>query len=389
MRSPSGPGESRLRVLYVIDSLTRGGAETSLAAMAPGLVGRGVDVDVVALKSRPGIQDAVQSTGATVTELTGSRRNWWRQIQTIVRERQPDLVHTTLFEADLAGRIGARLAGTPVVSTLANDAYGPAHFAEFPNNRAKLLAAQLADAATARLATQLHAISFHVADIMAPRLRYPRDRIHVIPRGRDPETLGRRAPERRDRTRDKLGIAPGVPMVLALARQERQKGLDVLIDAFPRVLLEVPAARFMVAGQPGNATNALERQLARTEHADAFTFLGARGDVADLLCAADLFVLPSRREGLGGALLEAMALECPVVVSDIPPLREVVDDESALFVPADDASALAAAVVSGLIDPERSRERAQSAYERFLAGFTINGIVGRTIEFYRGAIDDH
>lgn len=389
MRSPSGPEESGLRVLYVIDSLTRGGAETSLAALAPGLVGRGVDLHVVALKSRPGIQDAVERTGASVTELSGSRRTWWRQIQTIVRQRRPDLVHTTLFEADLAGRIGARLAGTPVVSTLANDAYGPAHFAEFPNNRIKLLAAQYADAATARLATQLHAISFHVADIMAPRLWYPRDRIHVIPRGRDPETLGRRVPERRDRTRAELGIAPDVPLVLALARQERQKGLDVLIDAFPRVVRAVPAVRCMVAGQPGNATNALERQLAGTDHADAFTFLGARSDVADLLCAADLFVLPSRREGLGGALLEAMALECPVVVSDIPPLREVVDGESALFVPADDASALAAAMVVALNDPERSRERAASAYERFLAGFTINGIVGRTIEFYRGAIAEH
>lgn len=386
MRSPSAPAEPHLRVLYVIDSLTRGGAETSLAAMAPGLVGRGVVLDVVALKSRPGIQDAVARTGATVTELSGSRRTWWRQIQTLVRQRRPDLVHTTLFEADLAGRIGARLAGTPVVSTLANDAYGPAHFAEFPHNRVKLLAAQYADAATARLATQLHAISFHVADIMAPRLRYPRDRIHVIPRGRDPEALGRRAPERRDRTREQLGIAPDVPLVLALARQERQKGLDVLIDAFMRVVREVPAARCMVAGQPGNATDALERQLADAEHADAFTFLGARGDVADLLCAADLFVLPSRREGLGGALLEAMALECPVVVSDIPPLREVVDDESALFVPADDASALAAALLVALTDPERSRERAAFAYERFLAGFTINGIVGRTLDFYRDAI---
>src|SRR4051794_5792356 len=383
MRSPSGPGEPRLRVLYVIDSLTRGGAETSLAAMAPGLVGRGVDLQVVALKSRPGIQDAVASTGASVTELPGGRRPWWRQIQVLVRQRRPDLVHTTLFEADLAGRIGARLAGTPVVSTLANDAYGPAHRAEFSDHHRKLLAAQIADATTARLATQLHAISFHVADIMAPRLRYPRDRIHVIPRGRDPEALGRRAPERRDRTRANLGIAPGVPLVLALARQERQKGLDVLIDAFPRVLREVPQARFMVAGQPGNATQALERQLADTEHADAFTFLGARGDVADLLCAADLFVLPSRREGLGGALLEAMALECPVVVSDIPPLREVVDDESALFLPPEDPSALAVAVVTALRDPGGSRARAQAAYERFLAGFTINGIVGRTIDFYR------
>ncbi len=116
-----------LHVVYVIDSLVPGGAESSLAAMAPGLVSRGVSLDVVALTSRPGLQDALRDAGATVTELDGSRRTWWRQVRALVRDRRPSLVHTTLFEADLAGRLGARLAGTPVVSTLANEGYGPAH----------------------------------------------------------------------------------------------------------------------------------------------------------------------------------------------------------------------------------------------------------------------
>ena len=371
--------------MYVIDSLTQGGAETSLAAMAPGLVGRGVALDVVALTSRPGYQDALERAGATVIELSGSRLTWWRQIRTLARERRPDLVHTTLFEADLAGRVGARLARTPVVSTLANDAYGAAHRAEFPHRRAKLLAAQASDAVTARLTTRLHAVSGHVADTMAHRLRYPRDRIHVIPRGRDPEALGWRAPERRDRARGQLGIAPGTPLVIALARQERQKGLDVLIDAVPHVLDDIPSARFVVAGKQGNATASLERQMAAIDRGDALTFLGVRDDVADLLCAADLFVLPSRREGLGGALLEAMALECPAVVSDIPPVREVVDDSSAVFVPPNDPVALGTALVHALSDPAGAQTMAVAAHRRFLDEYTIGSVVDRMLAFYNEA----
>ncbi|MFM8305446.1 MAG: glycosyltransferase [Actinomycetota bacterium] len=386
MTSPCGHGEPGLRVLHVIDSLARGGAETSLAAMAPHLLERGVALDIVALRDRPGLEDRVRSSGASLTVLTGTRRTWWHQVRTIVRQRRPDLVHTTLFEADLAGRIGARLAGAPVVSTLANDAYGPAHRAELAGRNLKLFGAQLADAATARLTTQLHAISFHVAEVMSARLRYPRERIRVIPRGRDPRVLGRRDPERRARARAALGVPPEAPVVLTLARQERQKGLDVLIDALPHVVDQVPNARFFVAGQPGNATAALERQLTGTARTDAFTLLGARDDVAELLNAADLFVLPSRREGLGGALLEAMALECPVVVSDVPPLREVVDDRSAILVPADDALCLAAAVVTALGDPAASGARARVAHARFVADFTLDAVVDRMIEFYRGAL---
>lgn len=386
MGSPRSRPESGLRVLYVIDGLTRGGAETSLAARAPKLRERGVVLDVVTLNDRPGIQEAVRRSGASLTVLRGARRTWWRQVQTLVRQRQPDLVHTTLFEADLAGRIGARLARTPVVSTLASDAYGPAHRAELPGRRLKLLGAQIADAGTARLTTRLHAVSTHVADVMALRLRYPRERIDVIASGRDPATLGRRTPERRDRTRAALGVAPTTPLVVVLARHERPKALDVLLAALPGILRDVPTARIMVAGQPGNATPALEAQLARTAHAGAFTFLGARDDAADLLCAADLFVMPSRREGFGGAALEAMALECPAVLSDIAPFRELLDDTSARFVPVDDAPALAAAVVSALRDPEGSRRRADAAYTRFVDRLTIDAIADQMVDFYRRSI---
>lgn len=378
-----------LHVLYVIDSLRRGGAESSLAAMAPGLVQAGTRLDVVTLRSRPGLQEQVRDAGATVTELEGSRNTWWYGVANLARERRPDLVHTTLFEADLAGRIGGRLAGVPVVSTLANDAYGPDHRAEYPDRRVRLLGAQLADATTARLTTRLHAVSWQIADTMSRRLLHPRKRIHVIPRGRDPRRLGRRSPERRAAARAGLGIAPDAPLVLAVARQERQKSLSSLIDALPLLVDAFPDARVVVAGAPGNDTEVLEARHRQSPHARALTFLGGREDVPELLSAADVFVLPSRREGLPGSMLEAMALECPTVVSDIPQTREVADESMAVFSPPGDGAALGRAIVATLADPAAARTRARLAYARFDEHFTIDGVVRRMVDFYRGAVATH
>ncbi len=187
-------------------------------------------------------------------------------------------------------------------------------------------------------------------------------------------------------TREQLGIPPDASLVIAVARQEHQKGLDVLIESLPRVLKDIPAARVVIAGRPGNATASLLEQLSRIDGAEAVEFIGARSDVSDLLCASDVFVLPSRREGLPGALLEAMALECPVVVSDLPQIREVVDDASAVLVPPEDPNALGAAVVRALSSPASTGPSALAARRRFLEHFTIDGIADQMISFYRRAL---
>jgi glycosyltransferase involved in cell wall biosynthesis len=304
----------------------------------------------------------------------------------IVRERRPDIVHTTLFEADVAGRIGARRAGVPVVSTLANESYGSAHRSEYPNRRLKLLGAQVVDLTSARLTVRMHAVSNHVADVMATRLLYPRSRIDVIPRGRDAVTLGRRSDERREQARRALGLTPGEPLVLTVARQERAKGLDVLIDTVKPVRKEHEGTKYAVAGRGGGASGYLLEQLAEVGAESDFTFLGTRSDVAELLCAADVFVLPSRREGLPGSLLEAMALECPVVVSDLPQVREVVDESTALIVPPDDPDALAEAITQSLSDPAAARARTDAARVRFCDRYTVGPVAERMIEFYERAL---
>jgi glycosyltransferase involved in cell wall biosynthesis len=235
---------------------------------------------------------------------------------------------------------------------------------------------------------RFHANASYIADLMAPRLHIPRNRVEVIPRGRDPARLGERTRERSARVRATLGAAAGGPLVLAVARHEHQKGLDVLLEALPQVLERAPEARLLVAGRDGNQTPLLDATVARLSLGGAVTFLGARDDVADLLCAADLVVIPSRWEGLSNVLIEAMALETPVVTSDLPTLTDAVDRDSALLVPPGRPAQLAEAVIATLEDTGATAARVATAHRHFLRSFTIDRVVDQMVAFYEWALAD-
>ncbi len=374
-----------MHLLYVIDSLAPGGAEQSLVNLAPHYAERGVRLTVAYLTERRDLGADLEARRARVVSLAGDggRIVAARRARTLIRELRPDLVHTTLFEADLAGRTAARLAGVRVVSSLVNEAYGPMQIRDRRLRRWKVRGARWADAATARFVTRFHAVSYQVADVMAVRLHVPRDRIDVVHRGRDPDRLGPRTPERRARARAALGIEPEAPLVLAAARHEYQKGLDVLLAAFPTVRRRIPHARLVIAGREGNQTP--ELAAAASDLGDAVRLLGARDDVGDLLCAADVLVLPTRWEGLPGTLLEAMAMATPIVASDVPAVREAVDDASALLVPPDHVGALGTAIVTSLTDPDAAGRRAGVARARFVRDFAIEGVADRMVAFYERA----
>jgi glycosyltransferase involved in cell wall biosynthesis len=150
----------------------------------------------------------------------------------------------------------------------------------------------------------------------------------------------------------------------------------------------MPGARLVIAGREGNQSELL-RSLARDlDLDDDVRFLGGRNDVKELLCAADAFVLPSRWEGLGSVLVEAMALEAPVVASDLPSVREVMGTDGAQLVVPGDSGALAAAVVSALADPTEGERRAQGAYRRFLEHFTVAQAAEGMVGCYRRALEE-
>lgn len=378
-----------MHVLYLIDSLIAAGAETSLASLAPELMSRGVRLEVAYLRERPGVAGELRRAGVPLFSLAdrSGRARWAWAVAQLVRQQQPDLVHTTLFEADLAGRLAGLTSRVPLVTTLANIAYGPEQLAGSGLRRWKVRATQVADCLTAPRVTRFHAITQAVAHTMGRRLRLPPERIEVVPRGRDGHRLGVRSDDRREQARLGLGLGPDQAMVLAAARQEHQKGLDVLVEAWPMVAARVAGAQLVIAGRPGNQTPLLAARTAELGLAHQVRFLGARPDVHELLCGTDVFVLPSRWEGLGSVLLEAMALEAPMVASDLPSVREVVGGETcARLVPPGDPVILAETIVAALADPAGNRRRAADARNRFLEHFTIDRVAEGMMGLYGRAL---
>lgn len=377
-----------MHVLYLIDSLVPGGAETSLAALAPHYAGRGIRLDVAYLHERPGVHDALREAGAELFCLAGrgGRLGWVVRAAALFRRRRPDLIHTTLFEADVAGRLASLGSRTPVVSSLVNPQYGPEQFADPRLKNWKIHCARAVDSVTGRRVARWHALTAYVAGLMSSRLGVPRDLIDIVPRGRDPKSLGRRTPGRRRAARESLGLGDEDSLVVAAARQEHQKGLDVLLNAFERVLREHRSASLVIAGREGNQSSELRALSDRLGLGARVRWLGVRSDVPDLLCAADVFVAPSRWEGLGSVLLEAMALEAPIVASDLPAIREVVGPDHALLAPPGDGALLADSILVALGDPALRRSLAESAYQRFMDEFTIERIADEMVAFYGRAV---
>jgi glycosyltransferase involved in cell wall biosynthesis len=185
------------------------------------------------------------------------------------------------------------------------------------------------------------------------------DAFAVFPKGIDAERFAV------DRPRPPLSGATA--RIGTAASITQRKGLEVLVEAAIRLLDEAedsPAAvdlEFLVAGTPPHESDeryaeALQRRVAHAGYAEAITFLGWVEDAPGFYERLDAFVLPSRNEGVPGAVREAMASGLPVVATDVGGTRDVVrDGETGILIEPDDDAALADAVRSLLADPEWAR----------------------------------
>ncbi|MFI1013840.1 glycosyltransferase family 4 protein [Streptomyces sp. NPDC020965] len=153
------------------------------------------------------------------------------------------------------------------------------------------------------------------------------------------------------------GIPPGAPLVVCVGRLCRQKGQDVLLAAWPRVVAAVPDARLLLVG------DGPDRAALTGQAPPGVRFVGAVPDARPWLRAADLVVLPSRWEGMALAPLEAMACGRPVVVTDVNGARESLPPghDSHALVPPEDPGALAAALTALLTDAELRAELGREA----------------------------
>lgn len=196
-----------------------------------------------------------------------------------------------------------------------------------------------------------------------------RGRIVVIPNGIPPVV---RVAVDRSAVRRGLGIESSGVLLISVGRLVYQKGHEFLVRALPAVLSQFPRTRVCICGE-GRLRRQLETEIAELHLGDKIRLLGNRNDVEQLLECADIFVLPSRWEGLPVALLEGMGTGLCVVATRVEGVEEVVQNGvQGLLVPPEDANALAAALMQLIRNPQSRRRMGQAARKRIAESYTVD-----------------
>jgi glycosyltransferase involved in cell wall biosynthesis len=344
------------------DAESFGGAEQSLGTLLAHL-DRHTQVTVLGTTRRIVEAIAAKRPGSRAVTLPAVRGKWdvGRIARHVVRMRglRPDVCHVNLRTpyACQYGLLGALL--TPRVRTVAVEHLMLATRSSF-RRRLKRWTSSRLDAHVA--------VSERTARQVEGDAGLPNGSVTVIHNG---VPAGATEPPE--------PLAQG-QVIGSAGRLDRQKGFDVLVDAL--ALLDGITA--VVAGE-GAERAALEQRAREAGVADRFLLPGSTEDVPQLLRALDVFVLPSRFEGLPLVLLEAMEAGVAIVAADVGGVAEaVVDGETALLVPPDDPDALAAAIRTLLENPELRGRLGRSAHERWQDEFDVPVMVAAYERVYRG-----
>jgi glycosyltransferase involved in cell wall biosynthesis len=300
-----------------------------------------------------------------------------RRLKALMAAGGYDVVHTHLVLSQYWGRRAAMAAGVGRIISSEQNAY---RFKVWPPFR-------WIEQRLTRSTECVVACSEHVRRHLIRRVGLPREKITLVYNGVDTEAFSPRqgaADPVRIAVREELGVGPDEKLIGTVGHLNRQKGHDVLIGAFADLVRQEPAARLVIAGR-GPLRRRLEALAVRRGVEGKVTFAGLVSDVARFLKGLDLFAFPSRWEGFGIALIEAMASGLPVVASATGGIREIVEDGvSGRLVPAGDRAALAEALLSVLRDADRARGLAQHGLARIRKRFSLARTVEQMAAIYRG-----
>jgi glycosyltransferase involved in cell wall biosynthesis len=355
---PSLVPDQRIRVTEVLATGSNGGAQEYVRSLVERMDPQRYDVDVVSLSDGPTIR-RLTTSGIPVTVIDeASDEEATRHLVEHLRRRRTQVVHNHMYRAEIVGtraaiRVGELGLPRPyIVATVHSSRV------RSPEDR------ELVAALTPRM-DRLIAVS---RSIVAKIEREGRTGapVDLIYNGVDLSRYDHL--EACCTLPEEYGLPVGSPLVGIVARLEPEKGHATLLEAWPEVLRRVPAARLLIVGE-GSLRETLETQAKRldllgeacegdhcvgTRHARPHAkvvFTGRRDDVPSVTAALDVAVLPSYREALGLAILEAMALSRPVVATNVGGIPEmVVDGVTGLLVPPHDPEALAAAIARLLTD---------------------------------------
>ena len=357
-----------MRVLHVIDSLSFGGIEVMLTAMAPQFRTRGIECSIIALQRVPSPLEHSLLDQNIDLRFTGVHGLYSpNQVVALGRLMHGyDIVHVHLFPAQFWTVLAMTVlqCRIPLVTTEHN-----------PTNRRRRWWLRPIDLWMYPQYKHIACISEVTAEELVRWCPGVTEKISVIPNGIPLDAFENAQPAT-------LANLPNhVARLIFVARCHPQKDHATLLKA----LAAVPDAHLFLVGD-GPLRPSLEQMARSLGIRDRVTFLGWRTDVAAVLKASDIYVHSTHYDGFGIAAAEAMAAGLPVVVSDVPGLAQVVGGAGILFPPGDDKT-LAQHLNALIKSPEKQREMARASLQQ-ARQFSIENTVDRCIRMYESVLQD-
>jgi glycosyltransferase involved in cell wall biosynthesis len=301
----------------------------------------------------------------------------WRPLRALIRSRRIHIVHSHEYKSDLLAWMLARVDDVVPLAT--------AHGWTGHSSRERRIYYPLDKRLLARF-PRVIAVS---NDIRRELLRAGArsDRVTTVLNGIDPDAF-RRIPGQRPAARAALGLSPDEFVIGSVGRLEPQKRFDLLMRSFAVVCDQLPhrALTLLIAGE-GSQRASLTAAAASLGLGARCRLLGQRADISVLHQAFDLFVQSSDYEGTPNAVLEAMALETPVVATDVGGTAELIRREiDGLIVPPGDLDALSAAIVRAIEEPDATVRRTAHARRRVDTDLSFEARMRRVEDVYRELI---
>jgi glycosyltransferase involved in cell wall biosynthesis len=359
-----------MRIAYLLTSLGVGGAERQALALADRMAARGHAVALFVLRGRQPEQwsTTLDPVHFDMSKTPASLLAGMWKARSFLRDFHPDLIHSHTYPANMMARLlKISLPGAAVLSTVHNIYEGA-----WP----RVLAYRLTDP----LSRHTTAVSQAAADRYVRLKAIPARKSSVLTNGIDATDFVPSL-ERRARHRSWMGVG-GEFIWLMAGRIVAAKDYPNLLSAFAFVRSAVPSVCLWIAGEAVGSGSAADQVLA-ADSGDSVCWLGLRRDMPALLDAADGFVLASAWEGMPLAVGEAMAMEKPVVATDVGGVRELMG-ETGYIVPAKSPERLAQAMLEMMRRTDEERHRlGQAARERIAAHFSMDAKADEWEALYR------
>jgi glycosyltransferase involved in cell wall biosynthesis len=369
VRLPLPGGRERIRVVELLATGTNGGAQEHVVNLVSRIDRERYDVSVCSLSPGSAVRK-LERAGIPVCVIDVPDDD--RAIETVAAHLgaiRADVVHNHMYRAEIVGTQAAwrvAEAGLPRPYVV-----GTVHSSRVRSEEDRAQVRRL----TPRM-DHLIAVSTSIVGKIAQEGRFGPP-VSLIYNGVDLQRYDRQQPC--CTLREEYGLPAEGPLVGVVARLEAEKGHLTLIDAWPGVLAEFPAATLLVVGE-GSRCEALRAQAAELGISRSVVFTGRRDDVPAVTAALDVAVLPSYREAQGLTILEAMALSRPVVASNVGGIPEMIEDgRTGLLVPPHDPAALAAAITRLLRDHPLADTLARAGHDLVHERFCVE-LMARAVE---------